>query len=45
MKKLTIADPKGGEPTQVGFAIRSKGAPVGITDKLLPFAHAWAPGC
>ena len=26
MKKLTIADPKGGEPTQVGFAIRSKGA-------------------
>ena len=41
MKKLTIADPKGGEPTQVGFAIRSKGAPVGITDKFLPFAHAW----
>ena len=29
MKKLTIADPKGGEPTQVGFAIRSKGAPGG----------------
>ena len=41
MKKLTIADPKGGEPTQVGFAIRSKGPPVGITDKFLPFAHAW----
>jgi multiple sugar transport system substrate-binding protein len=41
MKKLTIPDPKGGEPTQVGFAIRSKGAPVGITDKFLPFAHAW----
>jgi ABC-type glycerol-3-phosphate transport system substrate-binding protein len=41
MKKLTIADPKGGDPTQVGFAIRSKGAPVGITDKFLPFAHAW----
>jgi multiple sugar transport system substrate-binding protein len=41
MKKLTIADPKGGEPTQVGFAIRSKGHPVGITDKFLPFAHAW----
>src|SRR5207249_10708616 len=40
MKKLTIADPKGGEPTQVGFAIRSKGHPVGITDKFLPFAHA-----
>jgi multiple sugar transport system substrate-binding protein len=41
MKKLTIADAKGGEPTQVGFAIRSKGHPVGITDKFLPFAHAW----
>jgi multiple sugar transport system permease protein len=41
MKKLTISDPKGGDPTQVGFAIRSKGAPVGITDKFLPFAHAW----
>jgi len=41
MKKLTITDAKGGEPTQVGFAIRSKGAPVGITDKFLPFAHAW----
>jgi len=41
MKKLTITDSKGGEPTQVGFAIRSKGAPVGITDKFLPFAHAW----
>ena len=27
MKKLTIADAKGGDPTQVGFAIRSKGAP------------------
>jgi multiple sugar transport system substrate-binding protein len=41
MKKLTIPNPAGGEPTQVGFAIRSKGAPVGITDKFLPFAHAW----
>ena len=41
MKKLTIPDSKGGEPTQVGFAIRSKGHPVGITDKFLPFAHAW----
>ena len=41
LKKLTIADPKGGEPTQVGFAIRSKGHPVGITDKFLPFAHAY----
>jgi multiple sugar transport system substrate-binding protein len=41
LKKLTITDAKGGEPTQVGFAIRSKGAPVGITDKFLPFAHAW----
>jgi ABC-type glycerol-3-phosphate transport system substrate-binding protein len=41
MKKLTLADPKGGEPTQVGFAIRHKGHPVGITDKLLPFAHAF----
>ena len=25
MQKLTIPDPKGGDPTQVGFAIRSKG--------------------
>ena len=32
---------QGREPTQVGFAIRSKGHPVGITDKFLPFAHAW----
>ena len=40
MKKLTILDAKG-EPTQVGFAVRHKGAPVGITDKFLPFAHAW----
>jgi multiple sugar transport system substrate-binding protein len=40
MKKLTIYDAKG-EPTQVGFAIRSKGHPVGITDKFLPFAHAF----
>jgi multiple sugar transport system substrate-binding protein len=35
MKKLTIGE------QQVGFALRSKGAPVGITDKFLPFAHAW----
>lgn len=40
MKKLTILDAKG-EPTQVGFAVRSKGHPVGITDKFLPFAHAF----
>ena len=40
MKKLTVLDAKG-EPTQVGFAIRHKGHPVGITDKFLPFAHAW----
>ena len=40
MKKLTILDAKG-EPTQVGFALRHKGHPVGITDKFLPFAHAW----
>jgi hypothetical protein len=40
MKKLAIPDPKGGEPTQVGFN-PNKGHPVGITDKLLPFAHAW----
>ena len=39
-KKLTILDPKG-EPIQVGFAIRHKGHPVGISDKFLPFAHAW----
>ena len=35
MKKLTSGD------TQVGFAIRHKGHPVGITDKFLPFAHAY----
>lgn len=35
MKKLTIGE------QQVGFALRSKGAPVGITDKFVPFAHAW----
>jgi multiple sugar transport system substrate-binding protein len=35
MKKLTTGE------QQVGFAIRSKGHPVGITDKFLPFAHAW----
>jgi multiple sugar transport system substrate-binding protein len=40
MKKLTILDAKG-EPTQVGFAVRHKGHPVGITDKFLPFAHAF----
>jgi multiple sugar transport system substrate-binding protein len=40
MKKLTVFDAKG-EPTQVGFAIRHKGHPVGITDKFLPFAHAF----
>jgi len=35
MKKLTIGE------QQVGFALRHKGHPVGITDKFLPFAHAW----
>ena len=35
MKKMTSGD------TQVGFAIRHKGHPVGITDKFLPFAHAY----
>jgi multiple sugar transport system substrate-binding protein len=40
MKKLTALDAKG-EPVHVGFAIRHKGAPVGITDKFLPFAHAF----
>ena len=35
MKKLTIGE------QQVGFAIRHKGHPVGITDKFLPFAHAF----
>ncbi|HEV8307462.1 MAG TPA: extracellular solute-binding protein [Methylomirabilota bacterium] len=40
MKRLTIADGKG-EASQVGFAIRHKGHPVGITDKFLPFAHAF----
>jgi ABC-type glycerol-3-phosphate transport system substrate-binding protein len=40
MKKLTVFDAKS-EPTQVGFAIRHKGHPVGITDKFLPFAHAY----
>lgn len=40
MKKLTVLDARG-EPTQVGFAIRHKGHPVGITDKFLPFAHAY----
>lgn len=40
MKKLTKLNSKG-EPVQVGFALRHKGAPVGITDKFLPFAHAF----
>jgi ABC-type glycerol-3-phosphate transport system substrate-binding protein len=35
MKKLSSGD------VQVGFAIRHKGHPVGITDKFLPFAHAY----
>ena len=35
MKKMTSGE------TQVGFAIRHKGHPVGITDKFLPFAHAY----
>jgi multiple sugar transport system substrate-binding protein len=41
MKKLSVFDAKG-DPVHVGFALRSKGAPVGITDKFLPFAHAWS---
>src|SRR4029453_19133944 len=40
MKKLTVLDAKG-EITQAGFALRHKGHPVGITDKFLPFAHAF----
>lgn len=40
MKKLTVLDAKG-EASQVGFALRHKGHPVGITDKFLPFAHAF----
>src|SRR5437870_7034220 len=40
MKKLTVLDAKG-ETTQAGFALRHKGHPVGITDKFLPFAHAY----
>jgi ABC-type glycerol-3-phosphate transport system substrate-binding protein len=41
MKKLTVLDTKG-EPIQVGFALRHKGHPVGITDKFIhPFAHAF----
>src|SRR3989442_7967765 len=40
MKKLTVLDAKG-ETTQAGFALRHKGHPVGITDKFLPFAHAF----
>ncbi len=35
MQKLTTGE------NQVGFAIRHKGHPVGITDKFLPFAHAF----
>ncbi len=40
MKKLTVVDANG-EVTQAGFALRHKGHPVGITDKFLPFAHAF----
>jgi multiple sugar transport system substrate-binding protein len=40
MKKLTVLDAKG-EATQVGFGLRHAGHPVGITDKFLPFAHAF----
>ena len=40
MKKLTILDAKG-EPVQVGFAVRHRGAPVGTTNNFLAFAHAW----
>jgi hypothetical protein len=40
MKKATVLDAKG-EPTQVGFGLRHAGHPVGITDKFLPFAHAF----
>ena len=45
MKKLTIADAKGGEPTQVGFAIRSKGAPWGSRTSSSPSPTPGAPGC
>jgi multiple sugar transport system substrate-binding protein len=38
MKKLTSGD---GTSGAVGFAVRHKGHPVGITDKFLPFAHAF----
>jgi multiple sugar transport system substrate-binding protein len=40
MKKVTVLDAKG-EATQVGFGLRHAGHPVGITDKFLPFAHAF----
>ncbi len=40
MKKLTIYDTKG-EPVQVGYGVRYMSSPEGITDKFLPFAHAF----
>jgi ABC-type glycerol-3-phosphate transport system substrate-binding protein len=40
MKKVSVLDAKG-EATQVGFGLRHAGHPVGITDKFLPFAHAF----
>jgi len=44
MKKLTVLDAKG-EPTQVGFALRHKGHPVGITDNSCRSPTPSAHGC
>ena len=39
-KKMTKVDATG-KVVRAGFGIRYKGHPVGITDKFLPFLHAW----
>jgi multiple sugar transport system substrate-binding protein len=39
-QKLTKTDAKG-NITQIGFAVRYSGNPRGISDKWLPFLHAW----
>jgi ABC-type glycerol-3-phosphate transport system substrate-binding protein len=39
-KKMTKYDATG-KVVRAGFGIRYKGHPVGITDKFLPFLHAW----
>ena len=39
-KKLTKTDGSG-KITRSGYGIRYKGHPIGITDKFLPFLHAW----